>query len=181
MFRRIIRFIGTTFGFALMLAIVVALTVCLDVAVKGILNNDVCILEIAEIRTNVQNLGVFSFLSAIVNGFFDFLYNAEARNAVVFIILLWSLSSMGLKGSQISKGNHMSFYTWEMAKKICFKMTSFPKVWWFKVICAVTLFVPILLAYTAACALLIVGWLANVILAPIAYVVLSYYVAVTAG
>ena len=178
MFRRIFRFIGTTFGLALMLATIAFLTVCLDIAIKEMLNNEVSILGIAEFKENVETN--VSFLSGIVNGFFDFLYNESLRFAVVFVIILWSLSFKGLKGSQAGKGHFMNFYTWEMAKRICFKITTFPKVWWFKVICAVTLFIPILLAYTAACALLIVGWLANVILAPIAYVVLSYYVAVTA-
>ena len=178
MFRRIIRFVGTTFGLALMLATIAFLTVCLDIAAKEILNNEVAILGISEFKENVE-INV-SFLSGIVNGFFDFLYNESLRNGVVFALILWSLSFKALKGSHVGNGHFMNFYTWEMVKRICFKITTFPKVWWFKVICAVTLFVPILLAYTVACCLLIVGWFANLILAPIVYIVLSYFVAVTA-
>ena len=179
MFRKIVRFIGTTFGFALMIVAIAFVTSCLSIAANEILFDDVIILEISEIKASVQDLGIFSFVSDIINWFFDFLYNESLRNVVVLAVVLWSLALKGIKGSQAGKGKYMNFYTWGAVKRLCKKMTKFPKRWWFWLICAVTLFTPVIIACTLACCLYILSWIANIVLAPIMYIVMSYYVALT--
>lgn len=179
MFRKIVRFIGTTFGFALMIAVIAFVTNCLSIASNEILFDDVIIFEINEIEASLQDLGIFSFVSDIVNWFFDFIYDESLRNLVVFAVVLWVFSLKGLKGSQAGKGKYMNFYTFGAVKRLCKKMTKFPKRWWFWLICIVTLFAPVIIACALACFLYIFSWLANIALAPIMYIVMSYYVAVT--
>ena len=179
MFGKIKRFVGTTLGFAIMFATIALLTMCLNIATMAILNNEACIFGIEEFKAGFAEDSALSLFQGIVNGFFDFLYNESLRNTVVFIVILWLLSTKALSTSQLSNEEIMTDFISDIAMKVSTKITTFPNRWWFWLICWVTLFIPVLLAYTVAICIVILNWALRVLLAPIAYVILSYYVALT--